>query len=364
MIGLKDEDMNYTFTYTNDLTKVRETIPRLNRINGHSILITGTTGLVCSAIVDFLLNLNDTQNSNVTIYVAVRSFEKVEKRFGNRIKRADIIFVEYDALNDIDWNFHVDYIIYGASPANPALYIKQPVETMLINFLGMNNILNYAKRYEVKRVLFVSSSEVYGKKEDSKSYTDSEYGYIDILNSRACYPIAKRACETLCAAYRVEFNVESVVVRPGHVYGPTATREDTRASSQFFYHVLDGHDIVMKSAGTQLRSYCYVADCTSAILTVLLNGDAGSAYNISNPASVVTIRELAEQIAESSKRRVVFVEPSDEEQRSYNLMDNSSLDSSKLIDLGWKAMFSLKEGVEHTLKILLGDSVYKYEKLI
>ena len=324
----------------------------MDLIKDSSVLITGATGLVCSAITDFLLNLNDTIDAGVTVYVAARSKDKAEHRFGTQMMRPDVVFVEYDALRETEWDFTVDYIIHGASPANPVLYAKQPVETMLANLLGMNNILNYTQSHNTKRVLFISSSEVYGIKDNSEPYGDAEYGYVDILNPRACYPSAKRACETLCAAYGSEYGVESVIVRPGHIYGPTATRTDTRASSQFFYDVLDGHDIVMKSAGTQIRSYCYVVDCVSAILAVLLNGEFGKAYNISNSASVVTIRDLAEQIAKSSGKKVVFENPSDEETKGYNLMDNSSLDSRLLESLGWRGLFDLNTGVEHTIKIL------------
>ena len=342
--------MNGAAIYRNDITSAQRAIPNLDRIKGRSVLVTGATGLVCSAIVDFLLNLNDTQNAGTTVYIAARSRDKAERRFGARMNRSDVVFVEYDALEPIDWPFDADYVIHGASPANPGLYVKQPVETMLANLLGMNNILKAAQRLHTTRVLFVSSSEVYGRKENAEPYGDAEYGYVDILNPRACYPSAKRACETLCAAYRAEYGVDSVIVRLGHIYGPTATRADVRASSQFFFDVLDGHDIVMKSAGSQLRSYCYVVDCVSAVLTVLLNGETGKAYNISNPDSIVTIRALAEQIAESAGRRVVFENPSDEEKRGYNLMDNSSLDAASLLALGWKGAFGLRDGVEHTLQ--------------
>lgn len=347
--------MNYSTIYKNDLKNVIENIPGIDSIKGKKILITGATGLVCSAVVDFLLHLNETKNAGVTVYIAARSQKKARNRFGGFLNRDDVIFVEYDALNDLCWNFNVDYIIHGASPANPSLYVKEPVETMLANILGMNNILKYASEHKIERVLFVSSSEVYGKKENNHPYGDEEYGYLDILNPRACYPSAKRACETLCVSYGIEHLVDSVIVRLGHIYGPTATRKDTRASSQFFFDVLDGNDIVMKSAGTQLRSYCYVVDCVSAMMTVLIKGEKGKAYNISNPESVVTIRELAEQIAVCANRNVKFVNPSEQEQRGYNLMDNSSLDASLLLDLGWRGMFDLKTGVRHTLEILSVD---------
>lgn len=344
--------MNYTPQYLNDLTVVQSACPNLESIKESSVLVTGSTGLVCSAIVDFLLNYNDTCRAMIKVYIAARSVDRTKERFGELLNRSDVEFVEYDALVGIDWSFDVDYIIHGASPANPILYANAPVETMLANLRGIDNILLYAKKHHVKRVLFVSSSEVYGLKSNSAPYMTDEYGYIDILNPRACYPSAKRACETLCIAYLFEYSVNSVIVRLGHVYGPTATRNDSRASSQFFYDVLDGNDIVMKSSGNQLRSYCYVIDCVSAILTVLINGDAGKAYNVSNPSSIVTIRELAEEIAKCSKCKLRFDNPSDEEKRGYNLMDNSSLDSSLLLELGWYGSFDLKEGVYHTLGIL------------
>lgn len=342
--------MNYTSVYMNDLTKIQEIIPDLHLIYGKRVLITGATGLICSAIVDFLVNQNDSLNADITVFIAARNHEKAEERFGKLMNRSDVVFVEYEALKDISWDFDVDYIIHGASPANPALYLMQPVETMLANVLGISNILSYAKDHKTKRVLFISSSEVYGKKENNTPYGCSEYGYLDILNPRACYPSAKRACETLCASYYAEYGVDSVIVRPGHIYGPTATRNDTRASTQFFFDVLDGHDIVMKSAGSQIRSYCYVIDCVSAILTALLKGKTGKAYNISNPSSVVTIRDLAEKVAKRAGYRVVFEKATDKEKNGYNLMDNSSLDSTELQELGWEGLFSIEDGIDHTYR--------------
>lgn len=106
----------------------------------------------------------------------------------------------------------------------------------------------------------------------------------------------------------------------------------------------------MKSAGQQLRSYTYVLDCVTAIVTVLLNGNSGEAYNISNPDSVVTIRQLAECMAEVGGVKVIFDCPSEIERTSYNMMSNSALTSDKIVSLGWKGYFSLKDGVKATLE--------------
>lgn len=117
-----------------------------------------------------------------------------------------------------------------------------------------------------KRLLYVSSSEVYGNKTGNQPYKEKDYGYVDILNQRACYPSAKRAAETLCTAYGQEYGLDTVIVRPGHIYGPTITETDSRASAQFTQNAIEGEDIVMKSAGMQMRSYCYVLDCAYPIL--------------------------------------------------------------------------------------------------
>ena len=339
--------MKYTETYLSDLESIARCIPNCHELDHSKILITGAGGLIGSALADFLSRCA----AGSEVFAAARSEEKLKRRFLD----TKVTFVPYDALKPISFDMDVDYIIHAASPANPRLYVEQPVETMLANMLGVNSLLEYARTHMAKRLLYLSSSEVYGKKETALPYRENDYGFLDIKNPRACYPSSKRAAETLLEAYRAEYGVDSVAVRPGHVYGPTATRGDTRASSQFFYDVLDGKEIVMKSAGTQMRSYCYVLDCVSAILTVLLNGESGKSYNISNRSSVCTIRELAECIADAAGSRVVFEKPSDRELAGYNLMDNSSLDAASLTSLGWEGIFDLKTGVAHTLDAIGED---------
>ena len=344
--------MIYNELYYSDLLKVQKAVPNLEALHDSKVLVTGAGGLIGSAIVDFLLSCNDACQLRNTIYIGARNFSKIQKRFGKMLDRADVCYFHYDALQEIQTDTVFDYIIHAASPANPTEYSKHPVETMLANLRGLNNLLEYATSAKVKRVLYVSSSEVYGNKQSDQPYSETDFGNLDILNPRASYPSAKRAAETMCAAYAQEYGVNTVIVRPGHIYGPTAIDEDTRASSQFFRDVLNQQDIVMKSAGLQKRSYCYVLDCVSAIVTVLLNGRTADAYNVSNPCSVITIRDLAEMIARVGGRKVVFSCPSDQELRGYNLMQNSALTSQKLQALGWNNTFDAEEGIVHTFEIM------------
>ena len=307
--------------------------------------------MLCSPVADILIYLNTKFSYGIDVMLAGRSEERVNARFS--YSDGGFTFVPYDATSSspLPSNIKADYIIHGASNANPVVYTKEPVETMMSNTVGLKVLLDHARDTECSRLLYVSSSEVYGKKESSDPYPEDFYGYVDILNPRACYPNAKRMAETMCVAYSEEYGVDTVMVRPGHIYGPTITSSDSRATAQFTRNVASGKDIVMKSKGEQIRSYCYMLDCASALLSVLLNGDKNNAYNISNPDSVCSIRDIAEALAKAGGVKVVFDMPSDEEKKGYNLMNNSSLTSDKLQGLGWSAVFSLEEGARRTVEL-------------
>lgn len=337
--------MNYTPNYINDLHRIKQVLPELSGLQGKKILITGAGGLICSALVDALLEWN----LGLQVYAAGRSLEKLSHRFSHWKDRGDLTLFSWDAVDPLALDQTFEFYVHGASNANPAAYSAHPVETMLTNLRGMEHILDHAKRNGRGRVLYISSSEVYGTKQDNTPYLEQEYGFVDLLDARSCYPSSKRAAETLCAAYRKEYGVDAVIVRPGHIYGPTATQQDNRASSQFPRDVLAGKDIIMKSPGTQLRSYCYVLDCVSAMVTVLLAGQSGVAYNISNKDSVVTIRQMAQAFASAAGKQLLFEDPTHEEAGAFNKMTHSDLDASLLEQLGWQGIFDLESGVRATL---------------
>ncbi len=345
--------LKYTEEYEKGIEATIEHVPDIELLKNSKILITGACGLICSALVDTLMELNVKHHFNMSVYAAGRSKEKFNDRFKHWNGQNNLSFFQYNAMEPINSKIKFDYIIHGASNANPDMYMTQPVETMLANILGVNYLMKYMISTQKARFLYISSSEVYGKKKSGAQYKEEDYSYLDILNPRACYPSSKRAAETLCAAYKEEYNIDYVVVRPGHIYGPTMTASDNRASSQFPRAVKAGENIVMKSEGSQLRSYCYVLDCTSAILTVLVKGKTGEAYNISNKNSIVTIRQMAEMFAKTSNKKLCFEIASIDESKSYNLMNNSSLCGKKLEELGWKGIYDLETGVRSTLASLV-----------
>lgn len=343
-----------TDLWKSDIDRVLTILPELDQLAEKSVLITGAAGLICSSIADIFFRYNDTHEKKIQILAAGRWPEEMRGRFGDMINRDDFTFVAYDASRmDNHIEVHADYVIHGASNASPDMIVKEPVETMMSNFLGMKYLLDYAKDTGAKRLLFISSSEVYGEKPDNEPFKEGEYGYIDLLKSRNSYSIGKCAAETLCVSYADEYGIESVIVRPGHIYGPTASPHDVRVGSAWAYAVAKGDDIVMKSDGSQIRSYVYSLDCASAMLKVLLAGENCHAYNISNPKSIITIRELGQNLAKAGNVELKFELPTETEKKGFNPMQNSSLEAANLLALGWKGCFNAEEGLRHTVEILM-----------
>ena len=335
--------------YKDGIIKALPSFINKEKLFNKSVLITGATGLICSAIVDIIRYLNESENAQITVYVCGRNEQKAVERFG---KDDFIKFVHYDALKPISIEQKADYIICGASVSSPKAFTETPVDTMMSNIDGLRNLLDYAREKSSQRVLYISSSEVYGKKASYEPFGENDLGIVDILSPRSSYPMAKRACETLCVAYSVQYGTDTVIVRPGHIYGPTATSNDTRVSSVFGYASAKGENIEMKGDGKQLRSYCHCLDCATAILTVLTSGAKSEAYNISNPNSIIDIMQMAEITAKAGGVKLIKATVSESDKKIFNPMDNSSLKSEKLESLGWKGVIGADEGLSSTVKIL------------
>ena len=182
----------------------------------------------------------------------------------------------------------------------------------------------------------------------SDGFSESDYGWLDPMLPRACYPESKRAAETLCASYAAQYGVDALVARLCHVYGPTFTPTNSRADAQFLRKALAGEDIVMKSAGSQVRSFCYVADAVNALMTLLAKGESGQAYNVANRNSVASIRQYAETLADIAGVKVVFDLPPEMEKAGYTKITRAVLNPAKLEGLGWSARYDLREGLTET----------------
>ena len=309
-------------------------------------LITGASGLIGSCIVDVLVSAKHLYDKTLSIYAMGRSAEKLAKRFADT---PDIHFVAQDVSDPIDIE-GLDYIIHAASNADPRSYAVYPVETITTNIIGAKNVLEYCKASQT-RALLTSTFEVYGKLEQEE-YSENEFGTIDLNLIRNCYPESKRTAEMLFRSYHDEYGVDCVIARLSSIYGPTMQKNDSKAHAQFLRNALAGEDIILKSKGTQRRTYCYVIDAVSGLFSVLFNGKSGEAYNVANDKSIATIAEVAQTIAELSGTKVIFELPDEVESKGFSKPQNCVLNTDKIKALGWSGKYDLEKGLNETLEIL------------
>ena len=262
---------------------------------------------------------------------------------------SSFIILVGDITLPLDSSLSFHYIIHAASGASPVDFVNHPVEVMKANFVGLMNMMEYGIHHNLRRLLYISSGEVYGEG-DVSVFTEDFSGYVNPILPRSCYPSAKRASETLCSCYSAEYNTDVVIARPCHVYGPYFKDNDNRAYAQFIRNILRDENIIMKSEGHQFRSWCYVVDCVSALLFILLKGESGQAYNIATSGH--SIKELAETIASVGGKTVECSLPSENEKSGFNTVTRSVLSSDKLRQLGWSPLFPLKEGIHNSIEQL------------
>ncbi len=339
--------------YQSDIEKIAKLDLQWDKLSNSTVFITGASGLINSSLIDILMYRNLYFSANIHIIGVGRNEEKFWKRFSAYKDSENLEFFKADINNPFDYDGEITYIINGASNTHPVAYAKQPIETIMTNITGTNNLLDFALKHNTKRVVQMSSVEVFGENRgDVDKFEENYCGYINCNLLRAGYPESKRTSEALCQAYIAAHDLDIVIARPCRIYGPTMGMDDSKASAQFIKNVLAGEDIVLKSKGTQQFSYCYMSDVASALIYILLYGEKGQAYNIADKNSDTTLKELAEMIAKANNKKVIFDLPSDVEKAGSSTVYKSLMDATKLEALGWKAFTDLAEGTQKTIKIL------------
>ena len=312
-----------------------------------SVLVTGATGLIGSQFVKLFLCLNRIKNAEIKIYAFIRNDNKAKKIFNAVYNKINFVIGDIKSIPHID--NPVDYIIHGASETASKIFIEKPVTTIDTAYIGTRTMLEFARIKRVKGLVFLSSMEVFGIT-DAREIKENDYGYIDILNPRSSYSESKRLCECLCACYAGEYNIPIKIARLVQVLGAGVDYDDTRVTAQFARSVIEKRDIILKTEGKTRRPCIYTRDALTGICTVLLNGNAGEAYNVANTDTTATIRETAEMIADKIAKNAIKVVLDIDVPAEYAPNFNLNLNLNRVKSLGWKAEIGLEEAYRRMIE--------------
>lgn len=333
-----------------DLDIILSTRASWEKLREKTVLVTGASGRLGIYIAQALAEANDRWVLGAEILLLARSQKKLEDAYGSLLQRPDVHVLLQDVTAPIETAYDVDFIFHTAGLASPEDFTHRPIETLWGHVQGTKNVLDLAVEKSTIRVLYVSTVEIYGTWDSEAGIRESDMGPMSCTNYRACYPEAKRLCETMLACYKQEHGLNYVGVRMSHTLGPGISLEDGRAFAEFLRNVLRGEDIVLQSDGSAVRTYTYTADAVGAMFLAMLDGDE-EYYNIAAVSNQISIRDLANLIASMSKTGQTHVRYADSAkgQLAYLPFKLGILDCSRMEALGWSPQVDTRQVFQWTL---------------
>lgn len=299
-------------------------------------LVTGGAGFVGSELIDFLIEHTDDS------IICLDNFQSGYKsNISHCLDNPRFDLIRHDVCEPI--RLEVDRIWHLACVASPKGYQKNPIGTTKTNVLGTMNMLGLAKRCGA-RILFASTSEVYGDPEISPQ-SESYFGHVNNIGVRSCYDEGKRLAESLCFDYARMHGVDIRVARIFNTYGPRLQPDDGRVISNFVHQAINNLPLTVYGSGSQTRSFCYIDDLVRGLSLLMQNSCIGP-VNLGNPEEV-TINAVAQLLNEITDKKLDIVYknlPEDDPKRRCP-------DISRAIhELGWSPEVSLRDGLAFTIR--------------
>ncbi len=334
------------------------------------ILILGVNGFIGSSLTEHILTHKEWE-----VYGMDMAVDKLNQFLGHE----RFHFVEGDITINREWiEYHVkkcDVAIPLVALATPATYVQDPLRVFELDFEANLDIVRKCVRYK-KRVLFPSTSEVYGMCTDREFDEESSSLVLGPINkSRWIYSCSKQLMDRVIHAYGLKEGLKYTLFRPFNWIGPKLDNilepkeGSSRVLTQFIGNILRGKDIQLVDGGSQRRSFTYIDDGIDALIRIIANKDGaadGRIFNIGNPANDVSIRDLAETLIEIIKTypnyakltnsvQIVTVKSKEYYGEGYQdiLTRVPSIKNAEKY-LGWKPTTDLKTALRKTLDYHLG----------
>ncbi len=318
-----------------------------------TVLISGANGYVPAYFVHTLLALNDYKNAGIRVLALCRNEKRAKSRFADYEGRDDFKLLIQNVCEPIDTDERIHIYIHAASPAGIRTRHIDPVETFLSNVKGCENMLQSAVQNPCEAFLLISSVDIYGNMSSNNRLRETDAGALDSMDVRNAYSCGKRAAETLCSAFFAKYGLPVYVVRPFQIVGPGPELDDGRLHIDFISQMLNGNRIVLKSDGSAKRTFMYITDAITGMLTVLLKGEQGLAYNIVDEKGEATVLELASLMASLVHNRKIEVIFDYKKRNTIEVTGALSAVtgcSDKLVALGWHPQLTLQQGAERMMR--------------
>jgi len=299
-------------------------------------LVTGGAGFIGSNLADHLAK-NSTNKVTVVDSLLTGHQEYLDQRANLKFIKADV-----NNFNEIASIFHAnnfDYVYHYAAVVGVQRTLHNPV-LVLRDMEGIKNVLELAKNTGVKRVLYASSSEVYGEPVELPQHEETTP-----LNSRLPYAVVKNIGESFLKSYKFEYDLDYTIFRFFNTYGPRQSTDFVM--SKFIDAALNNQPITIYGDGSQTRTFCYIADNVAATTNAIKNKSTiNKVVNIGNDQEV-TIKQLAEKIIKisNSKSKIIYLPPLKEGD-----MSRRQPDATKMRKLLKRQLTPLDQGIAKLIK--------------
>lgn len=313
------------------------------RFEDMTVLVTGGAGFLGSWICDVLVR----QGSQV---ICLDNFSSGRRENVERLVSLDNFkLIEHDISEPIFFDEQIDIVLHFASRASPLEFSRFPIQILKANTLGTWVALGIAKKHGARFVL-ASSSEVYGNPDPEYIPTPETYfGNVNPVGPRSCYDEAKRAGEAFATAYRVQHELDTLILRIFNTYGPRLRSRAIygRVVSRFIDQALNGRPITVFGDGSQTRSFMYVSDLIKGVLKAALVHEAsGEVINLGYDAEmeIITFANMIKKLT-GSNSEIEFhpLPPNDPRRRCPEISKAWQL-------LRWRPEIELEEGLLRTIE--------------
>jgi dTDP-glucose 4,6-dehydratase/UDP-glucose 4-epimerase len=279
------------------------------QLRNESIFITGGTGLFGRWILESLVSANQAFNLNFKITILTRNPGAFREQAPHLAQNPIINFHQGDVINFDFPKENFTYIIHGATTsANETFRGEDPLRKFDTLVNGTRHVLEFATSCKIKRFLFLSSGAAYGTPSTGVDFITEDYsGAPDTCDVNSALGQAKRTAEFLCTYYAEKHQWSYSVARCFSFVGPFLPLDIHYAIGNFIKQALFEDSITVKGDGSPIRSYLYMGDLVTWLLTILLEGSNGQIYNVGSDQAI-SIEGLAYLVRDTlSPKKAVHV---------------------------------------------------------